>query len=620
MPTVIDSLIVQLGLDAKDVDAKAPGVRQKLKDLEKSGDSASKGIGGVSKAAKGTGEELTSLAGKMAAFLALIGGTVALRQFTMEAIKTNTQLNYLSKNLNIPVQTLSQWGIAATMVGGSAQEMQGYISYLTNECANLANGLGSSLIPVIGQMGIALRDSSGKIRPATELLKDMAKWAQKMGPGNRVGELSWFRHANMPENVANFLLQDPGRFLAMLDKASKFTVTDKESASAGEMTEQLAILHAQFNKLGYDLLEKVTPILEKVFDLLTRGLNWCIAHQTAVLSFFAGVTAATVALSLACFGLALSMIGVTWPILLVVAAIAALAAAFVGLTSDYSKWSQGGDSFFDWTQFEVNIRKAADAFKWLGDKIEEATDRFENWLRKMGIKVPDGAVKKGLTWWWNNATPEGLLGWKINETGGANSEGNLSAEQIKKYFLDKGYSKDWAAAMAASAWGESKYDPKAVGDNGTSFGLFQLHDEARKDAFRKRYGHGIENSNYLEQLDFAATEMKGLGIDTSSSPGARYAASIVTQRFERPKDMAGDSAKRGVYAEQLINGIPDASSVPSSVSSSTNTSHSSNDNSRATHIGHIDIHTLATDAQSIWKDMSRNMDWLTVSPANSGSL
>ena len=125
MPTVIDSLIVTLGLDAKDVDAKAPGVRQKLKDLEKSGDSASRGIGGVSKAAKGTGEELTSLAGKMAAFLALIGGTVALRQFTMEAIKTNTQLNYLSKNLNIPVQTLSQWGIAATMVGGSAQEMQG---------------------------------------------------------------------------------------------------------------------------------------------------------------------------------------------------------------------------------------------------------------------------------------------------------------------------------------------------------------------------------------------------------------------------------------------------------------------------------------------------------------
>jgi hypothetical protein len=238
----------------------------------------------------------------------------------------------------------------------------------------------------------------------------------------------------------------------------------------------------------------------------------------------------------------------------------------------------------------------------------------------MGIKVPDGAVKKGLIWWWNNATPEGRLGWKINETGGANSEGNLSAEQIEKYYADKGYSKDWAAAMAASAMGESSGNPKSIGDNGTSFGLFQLHDQARKDAFRKRYGHGVENSNYLEQLDFADTEMKGLGIDTNSKVGAQYAASILTQRFERPKDIGGESARRGAYAEQLMNGIPDASSVPSSVSSSNSVSHSSNDNSRVTHIGHIDIHTLATDAQSIWKDMSRNMDWLTASPANSGSM
>jgi hypothetical protein len=172
--TIIDSLVVTLGLDSKDVDAKAPGVRQKLKDLEKSGDSASKGIGGISKAAKGTGEELTSLAGKMASFLALIGGTVALRQFAMQAIATNTQLGFLSKNLNIPVQALSAWGIASTMVGGSAQEMQGYIAHLATESLNLSNGLGSSLIPVLGKMGVAMIDSKGKARSALDELQDMA--------------------------------------------------------------------------------------------------------------------------------------------------------------------------------------------------------------------------------------------------------------------------------------------------------------------------------------------------------------------------------------------------------------------------------------------------------------
>ena len=53
MPTIIDSLIVTLGLDSKDVDAKAPGVRRKLSDFEKDADKAQKST-------QGFGNELTN--------------------------------------------------------------------------------------------------------------------------------------------------------------------------------------------------------------------------------------------------------------------------------------------------------------------------------------------------------------------------------------------------------------------------------------------------------------------------------------------------------------------------------------------------------------------------------
>ena len=615
MPTIIDSLIVTLGLDSKDVDAKAPGVNKKLKDIEKSGDSASKGLTGIKTAAKGTGEELSSLAGKMAGFLALIGGTVALRQFAIQAIETNTYLSNLSKNLSIPVQQLSAWGIAATMVGGSAQEMQGFIAHLTTESANLANGLGSSLIPVLGKMGVAMIDSKGKARSALDELQDMAKWAQGK---DRKQVFSWFQQAGMPAGVANLLFENPQKFAAMLEQAKRYSATEQNASSAAQMTMQIALLHAQFNKLGFELLETVTPFLEKFFTLLKGGLDWCITHQTAVASFLAALAAGIGAVSAAMALLFLSTIEISGPILLAVAAIAALAAAFTAATLDYSKWSQGGESLFDWTGFETNIRKAGDAFKWLGDKIEEATDRFENWLRKQGFNVPEGSVKKGMKWLWNNATIPGRLGIKINDVGGVDEKGNLSPEQIQKYYEEKGYSKDWAAAMAASAMGESSGNPKSVGDNGTSFGLFQWHSQDRKDNFRSIYGHDISSANAMEQLDFADREVRGLGIDPHSRVGASYAASVLTQRFERPKDMAGESAKRGAYAEQLMNGISGASSVPSSISTQTNPSSTSNDNSRVTHIGKIDIHTVATDAKGIWHDMQRGMDWLTASPANSG--
>src|SRR5690606_29609269 len=37
-------------------------------------------------------------------------------------------------------------------------------------------------------------------------------------------------------------------------------------------------------------------------------------------------------------------------------------------------------------------------------------------------------------------------------------------------------SRSLAAGLLANAWAESRWDDEAVGDSGTSFGLFQLHD------------------------------------------------------------------------------------------------------------------------------------------------
>jgi hypothetical protein len=588
MPTVIDSLIVTLGLDSKDVDAKAPGVRQKLKDLEKSGDSASKGIGGVSKAAKGTGEELTSLAGKMAAFLALIGGTVALRQFTMQAIATNTQLGFLSKNLNIPVQALSAWGIASTMVGGSAQEMQGYIAHLATESLNLSNGLGSSLIPILGKMGVAMIDSKGKARSALDELQDMAKWAQGK---NREQVFAWFQQAGMPTGVANLLFENPRQFAAMLEQARKLSPTNQNVSSAAQMTMQLALLHAQFNKLGYELLETVTPILEKFFALLEGGLNWCLAHQTAVAAFMAALAAGIGAVSVAMGVLFLSTIEISGPILLVVAAIAALAAAFTGLTLDYSSWSHGGASLFDWSQFESNIRKAGDAFKWLGDQIEAATDRFENWLRSQGVNVPEGAVKKALTWAWNNLTLPGELGVKVN---GVSDETRARGQKIANAegFYAKGESPN--IPQQAHNPGDIEYGKFAVDHGATGYVTAQ---GGKKIAVFPDEGMGWSAMYALLQ--------------SKSYAGLNDAQML--SKWQTGK-VSGDANPSPAI------GIPSASSTLRGPFPASGSSVSSVDRSVTNHFGHIDIHTKATDAQSIWKDMSRNMDWLTVSPANSGSL
>jgi hypothetical protein len=141
--------------------------------------------------------------------------------------------------------------------------------------------------------------------------------------------------------------------------------------------------------------------------------------------------------------------------------------------------------------------------------------------------------------------------------------------------------------------------------------LFQWHDPARIAAFKKLYGHDISQANAAEQLDFALIEMKALNLNTNETVGPRYAASVVTKKFERPKDRIGESEKRGNYAASLLHGVPGSSSVGASTFVKGGSSSTSTDNSKTTHIGSITIQNPAgTDPMT--PSMARGMDWTTL--------
>ncbi len=620
MPTIIDSLIVQLGLDSKDVDAKAPGVRSKLADLEKAGAKTEKGFKGIGKASKDTASELTVLSSKLTSFLAVIGGTVAVRAFVKDTIDTNTQLDFLSRNLDMSTEKLFAWGAAAQEIGGSKAGIQNFAKTIAEMPGQLLVGHTPQLLSLFARMGISFREPFDQIM--TDLAKRFAGMDRKMA-------FSFGIASGIPEDVLNLLLQGPGAVKSAIGRGSAWGPTGKEAESAARLKREFVDLELQFVKIGYDLLYKITPYLEKFLGILQSIGAWAQSHQkivtviaavAAALGSVAALATGIGAVSLAWTALTGALAAV-WPVLAAVGAIAALGASILLLADDYSVWAKGGNSFFDWTGFEKNVRKVADAFDWLGDKISKATDAFGKWLYAHGIKHP--SLGEAGEWAWNNATLPGLLGWKINpaDERELNSKENLSDKDIETYFMNRGYSREWAAAMAANAMAESggKVHPPPR-DNEIAFGLFQWHDPDRQAAFKKQYGKDISQATATEQLDFAFLEMKNLGIKTGETVGPRYAASVVTHRFERPKDMVGESERRGNYAASLLNGVPNATALPSSVGSSTSSSTSNTDNSKTTYIDSITIHNPAGTG-AVTPDMARGMDWtILCSQWNCGSM
>jgi hypothetical protein len=345
---LLDELIVKLGLNSADLESKAGSSVKKLGDIEKAGKGAESGIAGIGSASKGTSLELGGLVGKMSAFLALLGGTYAIKSFIADTIKTNTQLYFLASNLGMSVQSLSAWGTVAKEFGGTAEGLQGTLKHLSMEATNFALRGQSSLIPFLSMMGVGFNQNPEK------MLAGIGAWVQATTKAGTSRPLvhNILEQMGIDEGTINAMFAGTKALNSYLAAAKKVAPTEKEAAEAAKMNAQLVIMDAHLKKVGIDLLDKAAPALEKFFDLINKIGTWIQGHQT-ITEWIGGITVGIGALtaSLTLLGVALPAIGagfaaLTGPLGLIASGLAAISAgALWGMNASKKFSKQGPDAY-----------------------------------------------------------------------------------------------------------------------------------------------------------------------------------------------------------------------------------------------------------------------------------
>lgn len=123
----------------------------------------------------------------------------------------------------------------------------------------------------------------------------------------------------------------------------------------------------------------------------------------------------------------------------------------------------------------------------------------------------------------------------------------VDPRRIYDYLLTKGVAPGSAAGILANIEFESSFRPDAVGDGGTSGGLFQHH--ASRWSKLKAYAQstGRAWNDWTAQVDFALQEARAMKINLGSSD-AQAASREWTLRFERPADMYRKATLRAAQA------------------------------------------------------------------------
>jgi len=129
---------------------------------------------------------------------------------------------------------------------------------------------------------------------------------------------------------------------------------------------------------------------------------------------------------------------------------------------------------------------------------------------------------------------------------------SVNTGQVKQYLQSKGLDRYQVAGIMANIQHESGFRPGAIGDNGTSGGLFQHHATRFTAMVNASGGPTQWARNWQGQIDFALQEEPGKQYARIKFPNEQRATTWWTKNFEKPKNAIQQAAIRSQSAPQYV--------------------------------------------------------------------
>lgn len=306
MATVIDQLVVKLGLDAS-------GFKQGEKDLNTSLEKARKGTDKTAKQMKDSGKDAAAFFGELQKsalkFMAALAAGRGLYNFVQNTIKGGASLQRLATNLQTTTDSLHRWGQAVKQNGGTVEGFQATIQGLSAGVTELMRGGNENLRGFLSTLGIGLQDASGKAKTMEQILLDVSSAVEggRLGP-SRANQVNFLQQMGLDEGTINLLLK--GRKAVEQALAAQTGYNESDAKKALEYEQKWLQAQEKINgymrELTYKLLPSVLPAIEAIGDaviemspFVTKMVDGFVALNKETDGWLANILLAAGALKLA---------------------------------------------------------------------------------------------------------------------------------------------------------------------------------------------------------------------------------------------------------------------------------------------------------------------------------
>lgn len=171
MPTVIDALVLVLGLDPSGF---TKGRKQVESDLAKTRDESVKTGKQIEAQGKKSGEFLGGLRRELIRLFAAFTAGSGIKEFMRNVTSGDARLGRMSTTLKTSTEELSRWSGIMKSVGANADSAMNSYANIVSDMEKFALTGNSQVIPYFRALGVNLVDAQGKMKSMTTLFREMA--------------------------------------------------------------------------------------------------------------------------------------------------------------------------------------------------------------------------------------------------------------------------------------------------------------------------------------------------------------------------------------------------------------------------------------------------------------
>lgn len=339
MATIIDALLVTLGLDTTEFKKGQVETQAGLKETERQAESTARTLQHQGMEA---GEFFAHLIEGAAGLLGLLAGAHELKEFAHQFLEMEDQVGKFSRMLDINIEDLQGWQRAIQLEGGTVQGFQGIVEHLTSTLALIQiHGPRSKMALKLFE-GLGIGEAALKGKDTFEVMKLISDQIQNMPKGLSVGLLE-----RMGFDKPSILLMQKGReeIEKIVEAQKRHGTVSKEDAEAAEkFNDTMLETQFQWGQIVGKLVNSLLPALQMFADGLKSIGEWAGKHPAIIRSAIIGIAGAFLVLALSLIPVVIELLPIELSVLAIAAAVGILAAMIGYLAFEWQKWTSGGVS------------------------------------------------------------------------------------------------------------------------------------------------------------------------------------------------------------------------------------------------------------------------------------